>query len=225
MAVNQLWEEIFSTRAWGKYPPEEFIRFMAAHFYRAPRRDEIKLFEVGFGTGANLWYAAREGFSIHGLEGSKAGWEATCGRLDTEVPGWRERGGDLRMGDICAPLPWSNDTFDAVMDSDAVTCNSFDDARRAYDELWRVAKPGGKLYLRTPAAGTWGEGTGKAGGRGQWECSEGPFAGTGMVRFTTEADLAELLAAWRIDQIEESHRTMNNRRHDIREWVVVATKA
>lgn len=225
MAVNQLWEEIFSTRAWGKYPPEEFIRFMAGNFYRAPRREEVKVFEAGFGTGANLWYAAREGFCVNGLEGSRAGWEVACGRLDAEVPGWRERGGDLRVGDICATLPWADGSFDAVLDSDAVTCNGFEEARRAYAELWRVAKPGGKLYVRTPAAGTWGEGTGTPHGRGQWECGEGPFAGTGVVRFTAESDLPELLGAWRIDQVEETRRTMNNRRHEVREWVVSATKA
>ena len=64
MALDLRWEEIFRTRAWGKYPPEEFIRFMAANFYRHPARQEVKVFEAGFGTGANLWYAAREGFTV-----------------------------------------------------------------------------------------------------------------------------------------------------------------
>src|SRR4051812_18611713 len=146
MSVSPLWEEIFSTRAWGKYPPEEFIRFMAAHFYRRAPRKAVRVFEAGVGTGANLWYAAREGFTIAGLEGAQAGVDVACRRLDTEVPGWREQGGDLRAGDICHVLPWPDASFDAVLDSDAATCNAFDDAAALYRELYRVAKPDGRLY-------------------------------------------------------------------------------
>lgn len=225
MALDPRWEEIFSTRAWGKYPPEEFIRFMALNFYKHTPRHEVRLLEAGFGTGANLWYAAREGFTVYGLEGAQAGLDLTAARLDAEVPGWRDHGAELRVGDICARLPWADSTFDAVMDSDAATCNSHEEAKALYTELHRVAKPGGKLYVRTPAVGTWGEGTGEAFGRGQWQCAEGPFAGTGVVRFSTEVDLRDLLSAWRIESIEEVSRTMGNRAHVVREWVVGAVKA
>src|SRR4051812_36907575 len=112
MALDSRWEDIFRNRPWGKYPPEEFIRFMASRFYRCPDRSAVNVFEAGFGTGANLWYAAREGFTVHGLEGAKAGWELACARLDAEVPGWRRRGADLRVGDICARLPWPDGSFD-----------------------------------------------------------------------------------------------------------------
>ena len=224
MALDLRWEEIFRTRAWGKYPPEEFIRFMAANFYRHPARHEVKVFEAGFGTGANLWYAAREGFTVFGLEGAQAGCDVASARLDAEVPGWRDHGAQLRVGDICQPLPWPDGSFDAVLDSDAATCNGHEEARSLYRELHRVARPGGRLYVRTPALGTWGEGTGTPRGRGQWECAEGPFAGTGVVRFATEDDLRELLADWRIEQLEEVSRTMGNRAHVVREWVVSAVK-
>lgn len=225
MALDARWEEIFRTRPWGKYPPEELIRFMAGHFYGHPARHGVKVFEAGFGTGANLWYVAREGFTACGLEGSSAGHEMTCARLDAEVPGWREHGARLEVGDICRPLPWPDASFDAVIESDAATCNSHEEAHRLYGELHRIAKPGGRLYVRTPANGTWGDGTGTAHGRGQWECTEGPFAGTGVVRFATEADLRELLNAWRIERIEEVSRTLGNRAHVVREWVVDAVKA
>lgn len=224
MARDDRWEEIFRTRAWGKYPPEEFIRFMAAHYYRHPQRQAVRVFEAGFGTGANLWYAAREGFTVCGLEGAQAGWELACARLDAEVPGWRDHGADLRVGDICAPLPWPDASFDAVVESDAATCNSHEEAARLYAELHRVARPGGRLYVRTPAAGSWGDGSGTPHGRGQWECADGPFAGTGIVRFATEADLRELLAGWRIEAIEEVTRTLANRTRHVREWVVSAVK-
>lgn len=224
MGLDPRWEEIFRTRAWGKYPAEEFIRFLATHYYRVPDRRTVKVFEAGFGTGANLWYAAREGFTVYGLEGARAGWELACVRLDAEVPGWRDAGAELRVGDLCQPLPWPDESFDVVLDSDAVTCNSFEEACAIYRELHRVCRPGGRLYLRTPADGSWGEGTGTAFGRGQWQCDQGPFAGTGIVRFTREDELPQLLGPWRIEQLEEVSRTLENRRHRVREWVVSARK-
>ena len=41
MALDLRWEEIFRTRAWGKNPPEEFIRFMAENFYPHPARHVV----------------------------------------------------------------------------------------------------------------------------------------------------------------------------------------
>ena len=161
MGLDPRWQQIFSTRAWGKYPAEEFIRFLAGHYYQVPERHAVKVFEAGFGTGANLWYAAREGFTVCGLEGAQAGWELACARLDAEVPAWREHGADLRVGDLCRPLPWPDASFDVVLDSVAVTCNGFEEGCGIYRELHRVCRPGGRLYVRTPATGTWGEGTGR----------------------------------------------------------------
>ena len=225
MSRDALWEEIFSTRAWGRYPPEDLIRFCGQRFYaRQPRRD-VQLLEVGFGTGANLWYFAREGFGVHGLEGSQAGAALARQRLDTELPGWDRGVADrLRVGDMCEPLPWADNSFDAVIDNDAVTCVDHESACRVYAQMHRVARPGGWLYVRTPAAGTWGDGTGEAHGHNAWRCSEGPFAGTGVVRFASETDLTALFKPWKVLQIEQVSRSMENRSKVHAEWVVIARK-
>ncbi len=224
MSRDRIWEEIFSTRPWGKYPAEEFIRFMAGNFYRVQPRLSVNVLEVGFGTGSNLWYAAREGFTVHGLEGAQMGCDVALARLNSEVPGWRDNGAQLRMGDLCDKLPWPDNYFDAVLDSDAVTCNSFSEAIRIYAEMYRVTKPGGLMYVRTPAVGSWGDGTGEPCGTDSWRCAEGPFAGTGAVRFTREEHLTELLGAWRIQSLEQVSRTLGSRAHHVTEWVIIAKK-
>jgi len=225
MSRDALWEEIFSTRAWGRYPPEDLIRFCAQRFYALQPRSDVKLLEVGFGTGANLWYFAREGFGVHGLEGSEAGAAQARKRLDTELPGWNQGAADrLRVGDMCDPLPWADNSFDAVIDNDAVTCVDHESACRVYAQMHRVARPGGWLYVRTPAAGTWGDGSGEACGHNAWRCSEGPFAGTGVVRFASESDLAQLFKPWNVLQIEQVSRTMENRSKVHAEWVIIAKK-
>ena len=230
MSRDPLWETMFSTRAWGRYPSEDLIRFIAQRFYGRQPRSDVRLLEVGFGTGANLWYFAREGFSVHGLEGSEAGTAQARQRLDLEVPGWRDApaapGGDrLVARDMCEPLPWGDAQFDAVVDCDAVTCVDHASACRVYAEMHRVTRPGGWLYVRTPAAGTWGDGSGPACGHNAWRCEEGPFAGTGCVRFATEADLTELFAPWEVMHLEQVTRTLENRSRTHTEWVVIARKA
>jgi len=38
MAWDPIWERVFSSQAWGKYPGEDLIRFVARNFYAAPDR-------------------------------------------------------------------------------------------------------------------------------------------------------------------------------------------
>jgi hypothetical protein len=38
--------------SWGKYPPEELVRFFAAHYYEAEPRNAVKVLEIGCGPVA-----------------------------------------------------------------------------------------------------------------------------------------------------------------------------
>ncbi|MBM3273018.1 class I SAM-dependent methyltransferase [Candidatus Kaiserbacteria bacterium] len=152
---DPVWESVFRNQVWGQYPGEEQIRFIARNFYRVPDRSSIRILEVGCGPGANIWYLAREGFSFVGIDGSETAIAQTRERLDREFPDWQKRG-ELRVGDI-ESLPYSDATFDAVMDVEAVYCNDFATSIRIYDEMARVVKPGGAncfpgLLLQTPGA-------------------------------------------------------------------------
>jgi hypothetical protein len=57
------WEQVFRVRDWARYPQEELIRFVAVNFYSAAERKKIKILDAGCGTGAGVWFIAREGFS------------------------------------------------------------------------------------------------------------------------------------------------------------------
>ncbi len=67
---DPVWEDIYASREWGKYPPEELIRFIARTFYAVPDRKAIRILDLGCGSGAATWYVAREGFSAFGIDGS-----------------------------------------------------------------------------------------------------------------------------------------------------------
>ncbi len=225
MTWDPVWEQVFTSQPWGRYPGESLIRFVARNYYRAPERSKVRFLEVGFGTGTNLWFLAREGFSASGIEGSPAASAIARERLDAECPGWNAppRNAELVVGDICS-LNFPDETFDALIDSEAVYCNDFQESCRIYREMHRVAKPGGKLFIRTFATGTWGDGVGTAIGPRRYVADAGPLAGKGPSRFTAQEELPELLGPWRINEVNLITSSWDAQRHVIREWIVEAEK-
>lgn len=221
MSWDPVWEEVFRNQAWGKYPGEELIRFVARNFYKAPDRSAVQLLEIGCGPGANLWYCAREGFTVHGIDGSSSAIARAQSRLDTECSGWR---GSLKAADF-TKLPFADASVDAVIDNEAVYCNEFTISQIVYREAARVLKPGGKLFVRTFATGSAGDETGEALGHRAWRVAEGPLAGKGYSRFTDESDFPALLGTdLTITSLDLLTWSVANRSQTVREWIVVAEK-
>ena len=220
---DPVWEEVFSSQAWGQYPGEDLIRFVARNFYRSPERSAIRILEVGCGPGANLWYLAREGFSFAGIDGSPTAIDQARLRLDKETPGWAERS-ELVVGDI-GSLPFPDASFDAVLDSEAVYCNDYSSSQAIYAEMSRILKPGGKLYSRTFARGSWGDETGTCVGKDYWLCAQGPLAGKGPSRFTGYEDIPNLVHGFTVEDVELISRSMNGRQEVVSEWIISGKKA
>ena len=220
MAWDPIWENVFSSQAWGKYPGEDLIRFVARNFYREPDRARIKLLEVGCGPGANLWFMAREGFSVYGVDGSATAVEQARQRLDLECPGWK---GELHCGDM-SRLPFADGGFDAVIDNEAIYCNPIDASRVIYGEMARVTRPGNKLYSRTFATGSWGDGTGETAGHNAWVVAEGPLHGKGYSRFTGRDEIAALVQGFSVTEVALLTRSYEHETRTVREWLIAGTK-
>lgn len=222
MAWDPLWESVFLSQAWGRYPSEELIRFVARNYYSVPNRSAIRFLEIGCGPGANLWFLAREGFSFVGIDAAPTAINQAEERLDADVPGWRKNG-ELRVGDI-GKLPFPSETFDVVIDNEAVCCNNFMDALSIYREARRVMIKGGCIYIRTFSEGSWGDGTGEQLGNNTWICSEGPLHGKGLARFTPIDEIPILLEGFENLRIEKVICTMEERQHSVEEWIITAER-
>ncbi|MED4461194.1 class I SAM-dependent methyltransferase [Metabacillus fastidiosus] len=220
MAWDQTWERVFQNQEWGKYPSEDLIRFIARNFYQYTNRKEIKILEVGCGTGANLWYIAREGFSVYGVDGSKTAVNKAKNRLDFEISNWN---GELIVGDIIS-LPYENETFDAVIDIEAVSCNSFENSLLIYNEIYRVLKNDGKIFSRTFATNCWGDQTGQKIDYNTWIPTEGPLSNKGTVRVTSKEDVYKLFDKFEVVELEKLERTYNNLEQRIIEWLIIGVK-
>ena len=209
------WEQIFSSREWGKYPPEHVVRFVARTFYRAPKRSEIRLLEIGCGPGANVWFMTREGFAVSGIDGSASAIRKAQERLANE--GFQA---DLRVGDFTA-LPWPDRSFDGVLENVSLCCNPSESVRAALGEVQRVLKPGAPFQASFFTTGTWGYDTGtEVEADGFRDIPEGPLAGTGFCLFLNRERLTELFQDFMNVSVERVSWTVENERHLIEQFII-----
>ncbi len=216
---DPVWEQIFSRREWGKYPPEHVVRFVARNFYRLPDRREIRLLEVGCGPGANVWFMAREGFTVAGIDGSPTAIKLANERLASE--GLQA---DLRVGDY-VELPWPDASFDGVVENVSLYCNPWSSVRRALSEIHRVLKPGAPFLSSFFTDRTWGYGLGKMVERDAFvDISEGPLAGHGFSLFLSRDRLSELFSEFNLVSVERISQTMEDERHLLEQFVINCRK-
>jgi SAM-dependent methyltransferase len=218
---DPVWEKIFRERAeWGKYPPEELIRFVARYYYSVAKRSAIRILETGCGPGGGPgWYVAREGFSYSGIDGSPTAIEKARKRFAQEG-----LAGELVVGGL-ERLPWPVDTFDAVIDVACLQCNSQADTAAIVREIYRVLKPGGRHFSLTARAECWGDGNGEQVDPVSYrDVNEGPFANMGVIRFASRESLVELYAGFRDLEFEYSERSMNGCEQRVSNWIVTCRK-
>jgi len=218
--MDPVWEQLFSAQEWGKYPQEHVVRFVARNFYRAAKREEVKLLEVGCGPGANVWYAALEGFDVSGIDGSPSAIRRAQERL--QKIGLKA---DLKVGDFCGKLPWPDETFDAVIENLSLYTNRRVRIKDAISEIRRVLKPEGRFQSCWFNTQTWGYGLGHEVGPGSFEnISEGPLKNRGFCLFVEEDDVKEFLKGFNIESMETVTWSVENRSKIVSELVVIATK-
>jgi SAM-dependent methyltransferase len=71
---SKVWDKLFSSKSWGKYPSIQLVKFIASKYYNMKDRSSINILEIGCGPGGNLWYLAREGFKVSGIDFGEIDW-------------------------------------------------------------------------------------------------------------------------------------------------------
>ncbi|WP_086761598.1 class I SAM-dependent methyltransferase [Nostoc sp. 106C] len=221
MNWDSTWEQIFSTREWGKYPPEEVIRFIARNFYAFTNRKQIKLLEIGCGTGANIWYMSREGFDVYGIDGSATAIAKAENRLHSE--GLKAH---LQIGDLISLSNFYPPAyFDAVLDVACLQHNSIPGIKIIVEQVKTVLKPGGRIFSMAVASGSWGYGLGKEVESGTFiEITEGPLESKGLCHFFNLEEVQELSNYFTDVQIEYSLRSLNHQQQYYKHWLVEGKK-
>lgn len=216
---TQLWEEMFASRSWGRYPPEDLVRFMGRRF-KGVEKSNVRVLEIGCGPGANLWFLHREGYQTCGIDASKTAIEQANARLAHENAYCKSPAFDLKVGNFAA-LPWEDASIDVVIDIFALYANTPEVIQSAAEEIYRVLKPSGVFYSKLWGTQTTGCGEGNQIDNATYDAiPSGPCRDMGVSRFFDQdaiqsmfGEMFEVEAVdriWRSDimadqEIEEFH--------------------
>lgn len=218
------WDRQFGRRSWGRYPPEELVRFVSRTFGAVAARHAVRILEVGCGPGANLWYLVREGFDVAGIDGSGVALAQARARLEAEGLVNGTRPVDLRHGDF-RTLPWADDHFDAVVDIEAIYANALGVITSCIGEIRRVLKPEGWFFGKMFGPKTTGYDTGRMIEPNTFDDpASGPCAGFGITHFFTESELRAQFSRFSSVSIDWVHRLDRGGTVEVFEWLVTARK-
>jgi len=205
-----------------RYPNEELVRFIASLFKNLKEeKRSIKILEVGCGSGANVWYLAREGFSVYGIDGSKTAVKMCVERLKKE--GLKAK---IETRDI-STLPYPSEYFDIVIDIASIQHNTPNQIKKILVEIYRVLKVGGSFFSLTRSAKDYLFGHGRKIAENTFtDIPLGNAKGVGKIHFFTVPEIKELLAktGFKEFSVEFTERTVENMARVIAHYIVTDRK-
>lgn len=221
---STVWEqEIYSQgHHLNRYPYDNVVSFLFRHYPNNKKREDIKILEVGCGAGNNLWFAAREGFSVTGIDGSSSAIKYAKERLANEG-----LTGNFIVGDF-TKLPFENNMFDIVIDRCSIVCCSLEAGKQAIREVNKVLQPGGLFFFNTYSQVHTSFTSGKLQKDGFVnQITEGDLKGLGSLCFYSHKDILEAFSdRWEITTVtHKEHKELKGSNQLIHaEWEVIARK-
>jgi len=196
--MSNIWENIFKKKNWGKYPPEDLIRFIKRFKRNKKNLKNIKLLEVGCGPGANIDFLKKEGFDVYGIDMSPTAINKINLLLN------KHDSKNFQIGSFSS-LPWSNNFFDGVIDNFSIYANELSTISKTYNEIYRVVKKRGFFFSKVWGTKTQGYGTGKKIENSTFtNIKIGPCKGMGMSHFFTYSELKKMNKIYKINQIDKN---------------------
>lgn len=219
--LQKIWDEKYSAGdSLNRYPWDKIVSFVCRYHNREKPRNETRILELGFGSGCNLWFCAREGFDCYGVEGSAIAVE--------HAKSWFKHDGlkaDLRIGDF-SPLDFESDYFDIAFDRCSLTCVNFDNCLSSFKEVYRVLKKGGYFFFNPYGSEHTSCKEGKIEETGLTRITSGSLVGVGDLKFYDRNEIESLVkeAGFQIKYIKhtEEIEILSNQNHS--EWQVVLKK-
>lgn len=192
---SERWNELYRLKrengSYNKYPTEHILIFVAKNYYKVRNRGDVRILEIGCGSGANLLFLSQEKFQAYGLDHSAFAIE-----MAGEFLRKYDSSANLKTG--CATsLPYEDSYFDACVESNSIHCNTTQDIQQIFDEIHRVLKPGGKFYGIAVSDSSVEFGTGKKIDERTFDLSEtksfrGQFDGFPVIHFFGREEIIKL---------------------------------
>jgi len=192
-AFDPVWSSIYAGQHEVRYPWDAVVSFVMRCVPKERERRSIRILEVGCGTASNLWFAAREGFSVAGVDAAPSAIEKARTRFAQDG-----LSADLRVSNFIS-LPFDDGIFDLVIDRGSLTCTGLGHAVAAIAEIERVIVPGGAFFFNPYSNRHTSAKSGTAIGNGLVaDIHAGTMVGVGQVCFYSENNVRDALAGWSI---------------------------
>jgi len=197
---------------------------MAQTFGKIKDKSSIRVLDVGCGTGSNLWFLAREGYSISGIDGSEEAVRQAKERFVAERLADNPSLLDIKTGNF-ESLSWQENTFDAVVNIHAISANKLNVIENCLLEIRRVLKPGGYYFGKMFGEKTTGWNTGDYLADGtNVNPTEGPCKDLGHCFFLNGSKTRHVFVDFAHVRFDRSFRTDIENQVEIYEWLVRAKK-
>jgi len=182
---DPVWEKLFR-KGWGKYPPEEVVRF----FFRVKNEfSSPKVLDIGCGQGACSWFMAKEGAKVLAFDGAPTGLQ----NLPEIAKEFRLRNTiELVLGDITTPGKYISETFDILLDNYSLYANPEEDICSALFQYYNFLNRGRYLLMNCFGEKTTGYGTGTQLSEHTYRDVEGSLKGRGVITWFNRTRLNDL---------------------------------
>jgi len=222
VSFDPIWETIYQSGHEQRYPWDLVVSFVYRYTNKDIIRSDVQILEVGCGTGSNLWFAAREGFSTTGIDASETAIDHAKQRFIAE--GLR---GNFHVGSF-TDLPFKDKSYDLIIDRAAITNCGLTAGSQAIQEIHRVLKPNGVFLFNPYAQEHSSRITGISGQDGVTiNITGGTLTGVGQICFYDKNNIHQIFSdTW--DLLSMRHLVMEDLcqpDHSIHsEWRVIARK-
>jgi SAM-dependent methyltransferase len=202
---DPIWDEIYDAgQQLNRYPFDSIVTFVFRHRPRDKARGDVRILEIGCGAGNNLWFCAREGFDVVGIDASAPAIAFAENRFAEDG-----LNGQFQVADF-TDLPFGDNSFDMVLERAAITQAPKAAARQALVEAARVLKPGGMLYSEIYSDRATARGP-QIPGEMQIN-EEGPYAGVGQMALWSKTDIDAGFAPFEIVSLSHSETIIQSQK-------------
>lgn len=104
-----------------------------------------KVLDLGCGSGRHTVYLAKHGFKVYGIDIAKQGIKIAKDWLKKE-----KLKASLQIGPVYKKLPYKDNFFDAVISVQVIHHARIKTIRKAIEEIERILKPEGIIFITVP---------------------------------------------------------------------------
>lgn len=208
--MSEVFEQQYRNQGVGaqrEFPNESLIGFVRSTFGRQGGEGK-KVLEIGCGSGANLWFLAREGFTTFGIDLAPSGL-----RCCTEIVDSWSQTASLVRGDMSV-LPFFDHSFDLIVDVVSLQHLDFASHQKTLAEVKRCLASDGRFFSYHLGADSSSLSQSTSEHIDEYtvsDISEGlPLAGNGTTCFLTADHYRSLMEesgfrSWSIENIKRSY--------------------